>query len=55
MNEVLKGGTTLLYVSHNLNEVKRLCQHVIWLHKGKVVMIGGAEEVCRKYEEEMGK
>ncbi len=55
MNEVLKGGTTLLYVSHNLNEVKRLCQHVIWLHKGKVIMIGSAEEVCRKYEEEMGK
>ena len=34
MQELLQGGTTLLYVSHNIDEVKRLCDHAIWIDKG---------------------
>ena len=34
MQELLGGGTTLLYVSHNIDEVKRLCDHVIWIDHG---------------------
>ena len=49
MNEMLSGGTTLLYVSHSLEEVKRLCDHAIWLDKGVTRMIGNATEVCDAY------
>lgn len=49
MSEMLNGGTTLLYVSHSIEEVKRLCDHVIWLDKGNVKMIGGTIEVCGAY------
>ena len=53
MNEVLSGGTTLLYVSHNLSEVRRLCNHVVWINKGDVQMIGDTESVCNAYEQAM--
>lgn len=53
MNEMLKRGTTLLYVSHNLNEVKKLCTHAVWMKKGEIMMQGKAEEICNAYEKEM--
>ena len=55
MEQLLDGGTTLLFVSHNIEEVKRLCDHVIWLDKGHARMQGPAEEVCKSYIEEMKK
>ncbi|MBQ7757420.1 MAG: ABC transporter ATP-binding protein, partial [Oscillospiraceae bacterium] len=45
MNEMLKNGTTLLFVSHNMEQVKKLCNKGIWLNKGKVVMQGDIDEV----------
>ena len=33
MDEMLAGGTTLLYVSHNIGEVRRLCDHAIWCYE----------------------
>lgn len=55
MNEMLSGGTTLLYVSHNIDEVRRLCDHVLWIEKGVVRMQGDVTEVCDAYMKEMGK
>jgi len=55
MNELLSGGTTLLYVSHNIDEVRRLCDHAIWLDKGVCRMVGEANEVCNAYMAEMQK
>ncbi len=55
MNELLSGGTTLLYVSHNIDEVRRLCDHVIWLDKGVCRMVGQTDEVCDAYMAEMQK
>lgn len=52
MQQMLSGGTTLLYVSHNIQSVKNLCDHAVWLDGGKVRMIGRAEEVCDCYKEE---
>ena len=49
MSHMLEGGTTLLYVSHSLDEVRRLCDHALWLNKGRVQMIGSTEEVCDAY------
>ena len=51
MNEMLKNGTTLLYVSHSIDDVLNLCDHALWLNKGDVVMKGAADEVCNAYME----
>lgn len=50
MEDMLSGGTTLLFVSHNLDQVRRLCDHVIWLDHGETVMIGETEKVCDEYQ-----
>ena len=55
MNEMLSGGTTLLYVSHSIDEVKRLCDHALWIDKGVARMQGEAIKVCDAYIEEMKK
>ena len=49
MKELLAGGTTLLYVSHNINEVKRLCTHAIWIDKGVERMKGDVKTVADAY------
>lgn len=53
MEELLSGGTTLLYVSHNIEEVMRLCDHAIWIDKGVAKMQGEAKEICEAYMREM--
>lgn len=55
MKELLSGGTTLLYVSHSIDEVKRLCDHALWIDKGVERMQGPAIEVCDAYMKEMKK
>jgi lipopolysaccharide transport system ATP-binding protein len=50
MQDMLSGGTTLLFVSHSIEEVKRLCNKALWLHKGEEVMQGDAKMVCSEYE-----
>ena len=52
MHQMLAGGTTLLYVSHNVESVKNLCDKAIWIDHGKTVMIGDAREVCDAYKAE---
>ena len=49
MLKLMSGGTTVLLVSHDIDQVRELCQRVIWLEHGHVKMIGTAEEVCNIY------
>ncbi|WP_245837432.1 ABC transporter ATP-binding protein [Methanobacterium bryantii] len=42
-------GVTVLFVSHSIHQVKRLCNKAIWLEKGKLIMQGDVEEVCEAY------
>ena len=49
MGQMLSGGTTLLYVSHDVNSVRQLCDHAIWIDKGDVKMSGLVEEVTDRY------
>ena len=51
ISEMLDQGTTLLYVSHSLPEVQKICQNAVWLDKGSMQMIGTADEVCEAYLE----
>ena len=50
MEKMISGGTTLLFVSHDANQVRRLCQKAIWLNHGKIQRIGPSSEVCEAYE-----
>ena len=49
MRELMGGGTTVLMVSHNLNDIQKLCTRVLWLHKGNLMMNGSAQQVCNAY------
>ncbi len=49
MHEMLTGGTTLLFVSHSIDDVKKLCKNAMWLNRGEMVMSGTSEEVCDAY------
>lgn len=50
MRELMSGGTTVLMVSHALKQIRDLCNRVIWLDHGKVIMDGETQEVCDAYE-----
>ena len=49
MMEMIKGGTTVLYVSHSLQSIKDLCTKVVWLEHGKVVKMGDTKKICDEY------
>lgn len=49
MVELMGGGTTVLFVSHGLEEIRMMCNRVVWLDGGKVKMIGETQEVCDQY------
>jgi len=49
MQEILSGGTTLMYVSHDIDQVRRMCKKVLWLEKGEMKKIGDVDEVCDAY------
>ena len=49
LEEIKAAGTTILFVSHDIVSVKKLCSRAIWLDQGNVREIGEAKEVCEKY------
>ncbi|MBQ7284359.1 MAG: ABC transporter ATP-binding protein, partial [Oscillospiraceae bacterium] len=49
MQELLDAGTTVIFVSHSIEQVKRMCNKATWIEKGKVIMSGDAETVCDVY------
>jgi ABC-type polysaccharide/polyol phosphate transport system ATPase subunit len=53
MAAMLANGTTLVLVSHNMNDVERLCKKVAWLDHGELRELGPAEEVCPHYMKAM--
>ena len=54
MLSMIKGGTTVLYVSHSIESIKKLCDRVVWIEHGEVQMIDKADKVIKKYLEFMG-
>ncbi|MFQ5353958.1 MAG: ABC transporter ATP-binding protein [Thermodesulfobacteriota bacterium] len=49
MGEVAKGGRTILFVSHNIAAVKKLCTKVVLLEGGRIAASGTVDEVTEKY------
>ena len=50
MSEVAKGGRTVLFVSHNLGAIRRLCSHAFVLESGKIAFGGNVDAALTAYE-----
>jgi len=53
INEFLEQGTTLLFVTHDIDAVKKLCKRAIFLNHGQMAAYGEAKEVCDAYEKSL--
>lgn len=50
MMELMNGGTTVLFVSHSLPQIRQMCTRAAWLEHGEVQRFGNATEICDEYE-----
>jgi ABC-type polysaccharide/polyol phosphate transport system ATPase subunit len=53
MKKMLENGTTLLFVSHDMDAVPKICKRAIWLDHGKKRADGKADDVCALYKDAM--
>ena len=49
MGEVASHGRTVIFVSHNMSAINRICSQVVWIEGGRVKQIGPTSEVVRGY------
>jgi ABC-2 type transport system ATP-binding protein len=52
INSMIAGGATVVFVSHSIEQVERMCSRVLWLEHHGVKMIGAAHEICALYKEQ---
>lgn len=51
MKEIINGGATTILVSHSLNQVRSMCNKILWLHKGKQITFGSdVKKICDDYQ-----
>ena len=50
MMELMTGGTTVFFVSHSLEQIREMCNKVVWLEHGKIQAVGKTEDICNMYE-----
>ena len=50
MDDVSHQGRTVIFVSHQMNQIRRLCSRGIWLERGEIADAGAAGEVINRYE-----
>ena len=51
VNELRQNGHSIIFVSHDLNAVRRISDRVLWLQNGRIAFIGKAKEATELYEE----
>ena len=51
MRQILQSGVTGVLVSHSLEQVRDMCNKVLWLDHGRQMGFGGTKEICDAYEE----
>ena len=54
MMELMDGGTTVLLVSHSIEQIRTICNRVIWLDHGQLKMAGETQMVCDAYVAVLG-
>ena len=50
IREMIHSGATVLIVSHSMDTIMKNCERVVWIEKGKLMMVGDAKEVCGAYK-----
>lgn len=51
MKEIINGGATTILVSHSLNQVRSMCNKILWLHKGRQITFGSdVKKICDDYQ-----
>ena len=45
----MSGETTVIMVSHSIEQIKRICKRAIWLNNGRIAADGDVTEVCEQY------
>lgn len=50
MLDLMGGGTTVLFVSHNIAQITEMCSQVVWLERGHIKMLGNAKDICAMYD-----
>ena len=52
MQEIIKGGATTILVSHSIEQIRKMCNKVLWLHKGQQIeFVEDVQGICDRYEE----
>lgn len=51
MKEIISGGATTILVSHSLEQVRKMCNKVLWLDKGNQIAFGETQPICDEYQE----
>ena len=49
LEELMDSGTTVILVSHSINEIRKICDTAIWIDQGQVRDYGEVNEICDKY------
>ncbi len=49
MQEMIRSGATVVFVSHSIEQVQKICKKTLWLEHGHVKMLGDADTVCEEY------
>ena len=55
MDQVARAGRTIIFVSHQMNQIRRLCSRVLWIDSGRLRMDGNAPEIVSSYESAMSR
>src|SRR5260370_2471271 len=55
MDEVARRGRTIVFVRHQMNQIRRLCSRVIWIDAGRLRMDGKTPEIVSSYESAMSR
>lgn len=53
MKQMMMGGTTVLFVSHDVNSIKRFCTRCVWIKKGMLIEDGNVDDVTDDYLDDM--
>lgn len=50
MREIIENGKATILVSHSIDQIRRICNKVLWLDRGKQIAFGATEPICDEYE-----
>ncbi len=51
MREIINNGKATILVSHSIPQIRRMCNKVLWLDRGKQIAFGNTQLICDQYEQ----